>query len=130
MKKSWIASMIVYPVLGAGIFCLVFFIKGNYQLVGYIDPLFFAGAVVLGLGLLTVLGHFGAFDFLVYGFRSIFKHMNINYSNAMDEYPDYYSYMEGKKEKRKGKFPFIWPWLVVSVGLLTASFIIRGIVFN
>ena len=129
MKKTWLVSLIFYPAFGAGLFCLVFFLKGDYQLASYIDPLFFAGIAVLGIGLLSLFAYFGAFDFLVYGFRSIFKHMNTHYSNAVDEYPDYYAYAEGKKEKRKGKFPFIWPWLIVSAGFLIASFIIRGVVF-
>ena len=55
--------------------------------------------------------------------------MNLNYSNAMDEYPDYYAYVEGMKKKRTGNFPFIWPWFVLSVLLLAASFILRGIVY-
>ena len=129
MKKSWIIALIVYPVLAASTFCLVFFLRGNFSIAGYVDPLFFSGIVVLGVGLLGLLGHFGAFDFLVYGFRSIFKHMNLNYSNAMDEYPDYYAYVEGMKKKRTGNFPFIWPWFVLSVLLLAASFILRGIVY-
>ena len=129
MRKSSIVSLVFFPLLGIASFCLVFFLKGNYQLVGWIDPLFFSGAIVLGCGLLSLLWHFGAFDFLVYGFRSIFKHMAPNYSNALDEYPDYYAYASGKKEKRKGKFPFIWPWLGVSSALLIAAFIIRGMLF-
>ncbi|HBS02689.1 MAG TPA: hypothetical protein DEA63_02345 [Firmicutes bacterium] len=130
MKKSHLVALVLYPVLAVGSFCLFFFLKGNYSLYGYIDPLFFSGILVLGVGLLFLLGHFGAFDFLAYGFRSIFKHMNINYSNAMDEYPDYYAYVEGKKKKRVTNFPFIWPWLTLSVLLLSSSFIVRAIALN
>ena len=80
---------------------MFFFVRKNYALSGWIDPLFFAGAFVLGGGLLSLLARFGAFDTVVYGFRSIFKHMNPNYTNAQDPYPDYYAYSESKKEKRK-----------------------------
>ena len=129
MKKSILASLIVYPLLAIGAFCLFFFIRKNYALSGWIDPLFFAGAFVLGGGLLSLLARFGAFDTVVYGFRSIFKHMNPNYTNAQDPYPDYYAYSESKKEKRKQNKIFPWPWLVLGIGLIIASFIIRGIVF-
>ncbi len=129
MKKTWIISLIFYPILAAGCFCLFFFLRGNYQLSGYIDPLFFGGIMTLGIGLLTLLNHFGAFDFLVYGFRSIVKHFNPNYTNSQDEYPDYYSYANGKKQKRSVNFPFFWPWLIISLTMLTASFIIRGMIF-
>ncbi len=130
MKKSWVISLIFYPVLATGTFCLAFFLRGNYQLSGYIDPLFFSGIATLSIGLLTLLAHFGAFDFLAYGTRTIFKHMNPNYTNSQDKYPDYYAYVTGKKEKRDRNFPFIWPWLIISIGLFVASFIIRGIIFG
>ena len=108
---------------------MFFFVRKNYALSGWIDPLFFTGAFVLGGGLLSLLARFGAFDTVAYGFRSIFKHMNPNYTNAQDPYPDYYAYSESKKEKRKQNKIFPWPWLVLGIGLLVASFIIRGIVF-
>ena len=129
MKKSILASLIVYPLLAIGAFCLFFFVRKNYALSGWIDPLFFAGAFVLGGGLLSLLARFGAFDTVAYGFRSIFKHMTPNYTNAQDPYPDYYAYSESKKEKRKQNKIFPWPWLVLGIGLIIASFIIRGIVF-
>ncbi len=129
MKKSILASFIVYPLLAIGAFCLFFFVRKNYALSGWIDPLFFAGAIVLGGGLLSLLARFGAFDTVTYGFRSIFKHMNSNYTNAQDPYPDYYAYTESKKENRKQNKIFPWPWLVLGIGLLIASFVICGIVF-
>ena len=89
MNKYRIASLIIYPLIAIGSFCLFFFVKGNYYLSGYIDPLFFAGIMVMGCGLLTLMAFFGAFDFVVYGFRTIFKHMKRDYNNSLDEYPDY-----------------------------------------
>lgn len=101
MNKYRIASLIIYPLIAIGSFCLFFFVKGNYYLSGYIDPLFFSGIMVMGCGLLTLMAFFGAFDFVVYGFRSIFKHMKRDYNNSLDEYPDYYEYSEAKKRKEK-----------------------------
>ena len=129
MNKYRIASLIIYPLIAIVSFCLFFFVKGNYYLSGYIDPLFFSGIMVVGCGLLTLMAFFGAFDFVVYGFRSIFKHMKRDYNNSLDEYPDYYEYSEAKKKKRKDSGIFIWPWLIIGSVLIISSFIIRGIVF-
>ena len=129
MKKQLLVSLIVYPGIAIAGFCLFFFIRGNYELSGYIDPLFFAGALVLMCGMLTVLAYFGAFDFLAYGFRSLFKHMVPGYTNSQDEYPDYYAYNEARKDKRKKAGLTFWPWLILASGLLIASFVIRAIVF-
>ena len=129
MKKTTIASLIIYPLIAIVSFCLFFFVKGNYNLSGWIDPLFFSGIMVIGCGLLTLLGYFGAFDFAFYGFRSIFKHMKPGYSNSQDEYPDYYEYAEAKKKKRNESGTFVWGWLIIGIILIISSFIIRGMVF-
>ena len=122
MNKYRIASLVIYPLIAIVSFCLFFFVKGNYYLSGYIDPLFFSGIMVMGCGLLTLMTFFGAFDFVVYGFRSIFKHMKPSYSNATDKYPDYYAYQEAKNENRKKRGIFVVPWLVFGLIPMIVSF--------
>lgn len=112
VKKSYWISLIVYPLIAIGMFCLFFFIKGDYSQFGWGNALFFAGAMTIGSGLLVLLVHFGSFDFIVYGFRSIFKHMNPNYTNSSDKYPDYYAYHEAKTENRQKVGIFVIPWLI------------------
>ena len=124
MKKNIIVSLVVYPVIAIGTFCLCFFVRGNYEITGWADALFFSGAFVLLAGILTILSFFGAFDFLVYGFRSVFKHMNRNYTNSQDKYPDYYASSEGKKAKRKEEGTFIWVWLSLSIILIVLGLIL------
>ena len=58
------------------------------------------------------------------GFRSVFKHMNRNYTNSQDKYPDYYAYSEGKKAKRKEEGTFIWIWLSLSIILIVLGVIL------
>ncbi|MGM9814048.1 MAG: DUF3899 domain-containing protein [Candidatus Enteromonas sp.] len=128
MKKSTIASLIIFPILAIGTFCLCFFLQGNYEMIGWANALFFSSIFVLGGGLLTVLGYFGAFDFVVYGFRSVFKHFSPNYRNACDQYPDYYAYMEGKKVKRREVGLFVWPWAVLGTLLMVSSIVLYAIV--
>ncbi|MGN1262149.1 MAG: DUF3899 domain-containing protein [Candidatus Enteromonas sp.] len=127
MKKNIIVSLIVYPIIAIGTFCLCFFVRGNYALTGWADALFFSGVFVALAGLLTILSFFGAFDFMIYGFRSVFKHMNRNYTNSQDKYPDYYAYSEGKKAKRKKEGIFIWIWLILALLLIAAGLIIDGL---
>lgn len=122
VKKSYWFSLIFYPLFAVGAFCLFFFIKGDYSRFGWSNGLFFAGVMTLGMGLLSLMAHLGSFDFVVYGFRSIFKHMKPSYSNATDKYPDYYAYQEAKNENRKKRGIFVVPWLVFGLIPMIVSF--------
>lgn len=132
MNKAHIAAWIAYPVFAIGMFWLFFFVheQGVFAMYAIISPLFFAGIFTLGVGALGLLGHFGAFDFVAYGFRDLFVHFNPKYRRSEDKYKDYVDYVNQKEEKRKKIRPYPWPWLAVGVSCLVAGFILRAIVYS
>ena len=107
------------------VFCLGFFLKKEYNLVGWMNSCFYTGGIILCLGLLALMGHWGAFDFLTYGVRDIFFHMNPN-ADKQRKYRDYVDFVTQKKEARKKRhYDFLWPFLSIGLLLLIAAGALR-----
>lgn len=122
--KAKIALWIAAVFLAGGLFSLVFFLKQNYSPMGLQDAFLIPSVVLLAFAALMFLGHFGAFDFVSYGLRSVFIHM---VPNARDEkYGDYVGYVEAKKEARQHGLPYLWPFLSLGLTMFLA-FVIDAI---
>ena len=68
VKKYWLTNLITFLVslaVGAGIFCIVFFTRAR-SMIDAIDGATLGGLIVLLFGLLMMVTHFGAFDFIVF----------------------------------------------------------------
>ncbi|MDD7618319.1 MAG: hypothetical protein PUJ43_00505 [Bacillales bacterium] len=66
MKKNIIVSLVVYPIIAIATFCLCFFVRGNYEITGWADALFFSGVFFLVAGIFAILWLLGAVFFVVY----------------------------------------------------------------
>lgn len=72
-KKYWLVNLITFLIslaVGATIFCLFFFLRGQ-SLIAAVDGATIAAISVLLLGLLLFLYHLGAFDTFVFGFKQL-----------------------------------------------------------
>ena len=130
MSESTRNNIILWAVV-AGLtitaFCLLFFLRGDYSLVGWMNATFFSGGIIFAMGLLALVHHLGAFDMFVYGVRDVFFHMNPNPSKQK-QYADFVDYLEKKKEaRRKKKYYFLIPFVVFGVSLLITAIILRVI---
>ena len=132
--RPWVRRIIswsFYLVLAVGVFCLAFFIPNDRSALGWSNALFISGIVTLGVGALTLVHYFGAFDFAAFGFRSIFLHMRPNYAeNPNDPYKDYVKYHQDKTEKRKKAGLYPWPYLAIGLPLIIAAIIVGQILFH
>ena len=116
----------VVLVASVGLFCLWFFIKQDYSLVGWMNACFFSGVVVLLSGLLALATHWGAFDMLGYGIRYIGWGIRAKTENR--PYADYADYVAQKREKRgKSKYFFLTPFLSIGLALMLAALVMRGV---
>lgn len=122
MLIVWAAAI----VLAAGIFMGVLFGKGNYDLYGYEEACFYPGVLLILLGLLVLVASLGAFDMFVYGFRSVFSHMNPD-PNHVDKYADYTQYVQEKRNQRQYSKPPLLPFFVVGGLFLLAAIIMMVI---
>ena len=120
----WLGSLIT----AAGVFCLVFFIKADYSLIGWMNALAIAGVSVAGAGVLLLVYKWGAFDMLVYGFRDLFWHMNPSRAKVA-KYDDDGDYREKKKEYRSANKLPIWVIFAVGGAFVVASLVCRLVLF-
>ena len=115
IKKYWLINLItllVSLVVGAGIFCLVFFLR-NQTIVAAVDGAAIAAFSILFLGLLFWMAHLGAFDTFAFGFKQLGSMLF-----AKDARKDgkYYEYKESKTEKRQSSsYNFV---AIILAGLL------------
>lgn len=111
--KTWLKACAVPLVLGA----VLLLTNGTDLPIYYVNAFSVAGALTIGVGLLSLLGYLGAFDTFGYSF-STFKGKNRKYS-------DMYEYNNARAEKRsKAEWTFV-PYLLVG-----AVFLACGIVIN
>lgn len=107
---SLIRHSIIAVVLGAGVFCLVFFLRGMMNYIGLSDAFLSSGAVLLGIAGLAFIGRMGTFDVLGYGMKRLVEQFTHNkderYENAGD-------YSIAKKKKRQNKPFSYWVYLVL-----------------
>jgi len=97
--KYWRTNVITFLislVVGAGVFCAVFFSR-NRDLLAATDGLSVAGIVVLFLGLLVWMGNLGVFDIFSFGFKQIVSTL---FTKDPRRDGTFYEYKAEKREKR------------------------------
>ena len=128
IKKYWkvnLITLIVSLVVGAGIFCLMFFLR-NQTIIAAVDGAALATVVVLFFGLLMLVSHLGAFDMFTFGFKQLGT--MIFAKDARKEGP-YYEYRENKKEKRQNS-SFVFVTVIFAGLLLSIALIVLEIVYH
>ena len=100
--------------LGAAVTAVCLF-RGRLDVrMTWIDALTVAGAVVILLGLLGLVSHYGAFDIFGYAF-SFFGYR---------KYGSLYEYSESKKEKRSKAGWSFMPYIIVGLLYLLAGLLV------
>lgn len=128
IKKYWkvnLITLIVSLVVGAGIFCLMFFLR-NQTIIAAVDGAALATVVVLFFGLLMLVSHLGAFDMFTFGFKQLGT--MIFAKDARKEGP-YYEYRENKKEKRQNS-SYVFVTVIFAGLLLSIALIVLEIVYH
>ena len=121
--KPYIIAAIVSLIIGAGIFCLYFFVKAQtsgYGLIVGCDASFIAGAVVASIAFFMFASSEGFFDFVSYGFKQLGSTM---FSKNPNQFNNYADYRQQKKISRKQS-----PKIHFAVLIIGTAFLIAGIV--
>ena len=127
LVKARLISWIAVTIYGIGVFVGGLFIKKDFTYVGFMNSAFYTGGIVLFSGLLVLVGHWGAFDIFVYGFKDVFYHMNPS-PDKKKKYKDYPEYLQAKKDIRaQRKLVIFWPFLAWGGAYLVAMFVLRMI---
>ena len=127
-KKYWLTNLITFLislVVGAIIFCLMFFLRGS-TLIAAVDGAALAAVIVLFLGLLFWMHHLGAFDTFVFGFKQLGSMMFAKDARRDGTYAEY---RENKTEIRNNSsFNFI---AIIFAGLLLSiAVLVLDIIYN
>jgi len=127
-KKYWLVNLITFLlslVVGAIIFCIMFFLRGR-TLLSAVDGAALGAVSVLFLGLLFWMHHLGAFDTFVFGFKQLGSMLFAKDARRDGSYAEY---RERKTESRNNSsFNFI---AVIFAGLLLCiALIVLEIVYH
>ena len=113
--KYWkinLITFIISLVVGAGLFCLVFFLR-NQTIIAAVDGAAIAGFSILFLGLLFWMAHLGAFDTFAFGFKQLGSMLFAKDARKDGKYEDY---KQAKTEKRvNSSYNFV---AIILAGLL------------
>lgn len=123
-KNQKVLMWVILSLVAIGLWCLFYFVRGFYSLIGAMDACTFSGIVVLFSYLLVVVYRLGAFDMIVFGFKDLFYHANRS-QTKIAKYDDYGDYREKKKEARRRSKPYFYPFLGIGAALIVISIIIR-----
>ena len=128
IKKHWkinLVTFIVSLIIGATIFCLIFFLR-NKTIVAAIDGAAIGSLLVLFLGLSTLVNHLGAFDTFAFGFKQLGAMMFAKDARRENSYQEY---REEKTLKRtSSSYNFV---IVILTGsLLSISIIVLEIIYH
>lgn len=117
--KYYLISSAITLVLGIGIFCLFFFVRGKtvgYGLLNWQDSTIIVGIILIGVGAIMGVARDGFFDIFAYGFKQLGGAI---FTKKPTEYHDYPGYRETQKIKRKST-----PKLFISVLIVGAIFLV------
>ena len=127
-KKYWLVNLITFLIslaVGAIIFCLFFFLRGQ-TLISAVDGAAVGAVSVLFLGLLFWMHHLGAFDTFVFGFKQL---GSMFFAKDARRDGTYAEYREKKIETRtNSSYNFI---AIIFAGLLLCiALVVLDIVYN
>lgn len=128
IKKYWLINLTTFfvsLVVGAAIFCLIFFLR-NQSIVAAVDGAAIGSIVVLFLGLLMWVAHLGAFDTFAFGFKQLGSML---FAKDARQDGTFQEYKENKAMKRdNSSYNFV---MVIFAGLLLSiSIIVLEIIYR
>ena len=83
LVRNYIFKIIFTLILGIGLLMLLRYVafKEKAEIFAWCDSLFITFAALFGIGILSLLSSFGAFDLIGYSFANIFIVIIKNYKN-------------------------------------------------
>ncbi len=109
--KVYLITALISLAVGVGIFCLYYFLRDR-TIIAAIDGVTMAGVILLGVGILCLLGRFGAYDTMSYGFKQMFASM---FAKEANKYNDMSEYKEEKRVKRESSSYYYVVMMIVSL---------------
>lgn len=109
--KVYLITALISLAVGVGIFCLYYFLRDR-TIITAIDGVTMAGVILLGVGILCLLGRFGAYDTMSYGFKQMFASM---FAKEANKYNDMSEYKEEKRVKRESSSYYYVVMMIVSL---------------
>ena len=128
IKKYWLINLVAFIVsiaVGAGIFCLFFFLR-NKTLLDAVDGSALAAIVVLFSGLLLWVSHLGAFDTFAFGFKQL---GSMIFAKDARRDGTFYEYKEAKNEKRADS-SYLFVSVIIAGLALSIALIVLEIVYH
>ena len=128
IKKYWLINLITFLislVVGAGIFCLIFFLR-NQTIVAAVDGAAIGSMFVLFLGLLMWVAHLGAFDTFAFGFKQLGSMLFAKDARRDGTFQDYKQNKATKRDNSSYNFVMvIFAGLLLSISIIVLEIIYR-----
>ena len=119
--KIYIIAAIIALAIGAGIFCLYFFLN-NMTIIAACNASIVAGVSLVGLGALIVLARLGTFDTFTYGFMQLGSSM---FGRQPKKYNDMVEYKQAKYDERKEKSKYYFAIMIVGALFFIATLVLE-----
>lgn len=119
--KIYIIAAIIALAIGAGIFCLYFFLN-NMTIVAACNASIVAGVSLVGLGALIILARLGTFDTFAYGFMQLGSSM---FGRQPKKYNDMVEYKQAKYDERKEKSKYYFAIMIVGALFFIATLVLE-----
>lgn len=119
--KIYIIAAIIALAIGAGIFCLYFFLN-NMTIVAACNASIVAGVSLVGLGALIILARLGTFDTFAYGFMQLGSSM---FGRQPKKYNDMVEYKQAKYDERKEKSKYYFAIMIVGALFFIATIVLE-----
>ena len=119
--KIYIIAAIIALAIGAGIFCLYFFLN-NMTIIAACNASIVAGVSLVGLGALIILARLGTFDTFAYGFMQLGSSM---FGRQPKKYNDMVEYKQAKYDERKEKSKYYFAIMIVGALFFIASLVLE-----
>lgn len=120
-KKTYIITLVISIVLGVAIFLIYYFVQGQTMMAS-LNGTGMAGVILIGLGLLLLVAHYGAFDTLSYGFNQMFASL---FAKEANKYNDMVSYKDDKNVRRANSSSYYYVMMLVGAIFLIAFSILE-----
>lgn len=119
--KIYIIAAIIALAIGAGIFCLYFFLN-NMTIIAACNASIVAGVSLVGLGALIILARLGTFDTFAYGFMQLGSSM---FGRQPKKYNDMIEYKQAKYDERKEKSKYYFAIMIVGALFFIATLVLE-----
>ena len=118
---------IVITIISIIVNFVIILYKGYNNFIAYCDATFVSGALCIGIGGLSVLGNYGAYDTLGYSIHYV-RENTLRKDGSVKKYNDMHDYIEKQNLKRsKCKYLFV-PYFVVGAFWIILSIILVSLV--